>query len=196
MNITSIYWSFFVLIFGFNLGFAQDDSQNSQKEIQLEEVRISSKKERRRQKQIEKLKNPKWLKVVGTKGFFTDNKSSYIARNSFEARQQYNGRALQQTREELVYSNIGINRSGKFDYDRLETRIIQLALFRPEINELEIQVAASCDGFQDIQYLFLIDEDLKLVREINSIDNFMKGFKVTDPTVFRKMEFITNTLCQ
>lgn len=175
--------------------FGQNVADEKQ-EIQLEEVKISSKKERRKRKQIEKLKNPKWLKVVGNKGFFTDNKSAYIARNSFEARQQYNGRALQQTREELVYSNIGINRSGKFDYDRLETRIIQIALFRPELMELEIKVAANCEGFQDIQYLFLIDEDLKLVREINSIDNFIKGFKVTDPTVFRKMEFITNTLCQ
>lgn len=171
-------------------------AQSNGKEIVLEEVKISSKKERRKRKQIEKLKSPKWLKVVGTKGFFTDNKSAYIANNSFEARQQYNGRALNQSREELVYGNIGINRSGQFDYDRLETKVIQLALFRPELDELEVKVAASCDGYQDIQYLFLIESDLKLLRKVNTIDNFIKGFKVTDPTVFRKMEFITNTLCQ
>lgn len=175
---------------------AQDLVQSNGKEIALDEVKISSKKERRERKQIEKLKNPKWLKVVGEKGFFTDNKSAYIANNSFEARQQYNGRALNQSREELVYGNIGINRSGQFDYDRLETKVIQLALFRPELEELEIKVAASCDGYQDIQYLFLIESDLKLLRKVNTIENFIKGFKVTDPTVFRKMEFITNTLCQ
>ncbi len=174
----------------------QDLVQSNGKEITLDEVKISSKKERRKRKQIEKLKNPKWLKVVGEKGFFTDNKSVYIANNSFEARQQYNGRALNQSREELVYGNIGINRSGQFDYDRLETKVIQLALFRPELEELEIKVAASCDGYQDIQYLFLIESDLKLLRKVNTIENFIKGFKVTDPTVFRKMEFITNTLCQ
>ena len=175
---------------------AQNEAQPNGREIVLEEVKISSKKERRKRKQIEKLKNPKWLKVVGTKGFFTDNKSAYIASNSFEARQQYNGRALNQSREELVYGNIGINRSGQFDYDRLETKVIQLALFRPELEELEVKVAANCDGYQDIQYLFLIESDLKLLRKVNTIDNFIKGFKVTDPTVFRKMEFITNTLCQ
>ena len=73
---------------------AQNVEQTNGKEIVLEEVKISSKKERRKRKQIEKLKNPKWLTVVGTKGFFTDNKSAYIANNSFEARQQYNGRTL------------------------------------------------------------------------------------------------------
>ena len=175
---------------------SQDLVQSNGKEIDLDEVKISSKKERRKRKQIEKLKNPKWLKIVGEKGFFTDNKSAYIANNSFEARQQYNGRALNQSREELVYGNIGINRSGQFDYDRLETKVIQLALFRPELEELEIKVAASCDSYQDIQYLFLIESDLKLLRKVDTIENFIKGFKVTDPTVFRKMEFITNTLCQ
>ena len=185
----------FILVFVEQLK-AQNDLQSKGKEIVLEEVKISSKKERRKRKQIQKLKDPKWLTVVGTKGFFTDNKSAYIANNSFEARQQYNGRALNQSREELVYGNIGINRSGQFDYDRLETRVVQLALFRPELDELEIKIAASCDGYQDIQYLFLIESDLKLLRKVNTIDNFVKGFKVTDPTVFRKMEFITNTLCQ
>ena len=175
---------------------AQETPLDLEQEIQLQEVKISSKKERRKRKQMEKLKNPKWLKVKGDKGFFTDNKSSYIARNSFEARQQYNGRALQQSREDLVYSNVGINRGGNYDYDRLETRIIQLALFRPELNELEIKVAANYDGYQDIQYLFLIDSDLNALRAVNTIENFTKGFKVTDPTVFRKIEFITNTLCE
>ena len=124
------------MLFLANLLKAQDLVQSNGKEIALDEVHISSKKERRKRKQIEKLKIPKWLKVVGEKGFFTDNKSVYIANNSFEARQQYNGRAFNQSREELVYGNIVINRSGQFDYDRLETKVIQLALFRPELEEL------------------------------------------------------------
>jgi hypothetical protein len=125
----------FVLLLA-NLLKAQDLVQSNGKEIALDEVHISSKKERRKRKQIEKLKIPKWLKVVGEKGFFTDNKGVYIANNSFEARQQYNGRAFNQSREELVYGNIVINRSGQFDYDRLETKVIQLALFRSELEEL------------------------------------------------------------
>ena len=191
-----LFLSLFVLLCCSQLSAQTDNAPEEGKEIQLKEIKISSKKERRKKKQIEKLKDPKWLKVVGNKGFFTDNKSAYVANNSFEARQQYNGRALNQSREELVYGNIGINRSGQFDYDRLETKVIQLALFRPDLEELEIKVAASCDGYQDIQYLFLIESDLKLLRKVNTVDNFIKGFKVSDPTVFRKMEFITNTLCK
>ena len=60
-----------------NLLKAQDLVQSNGKEIALDEVHISSKKERRKRKQIEKLKIPKWLKVVGEKGFFIDNKSVY-----------------------------------------------------------------------------------------------------------------------
>jgi hypothetical protein len=136
MNIfyRSLLYLFLLLLA--NLLKAQDLVQSNGKEIALDEVHISSKKERRKRKQIEKLKIPKWLKFVGEKGFFTDNKSVYIANNSFEARQQYNGRAFNQSREELVYGNILINRSGQFDYDRLETKVIQLPLFRPELEEL------------------------------------------------------------
>ncbi len=136
MNIFYRSILYLFVLFLANLLKAQDLVQSNGKEIALDEVHISSKKERRKRKQIEKLKIPKWLKVVGEKGFFTDNKSVYIANNSFEARQQYNGRAFNQSREELVYGNIVINRSGQFDYDRLETKVIQLALFRPELEEL------------------------------------------------------------
>lgn len=182
-----------LFFFVFSVSYAQ---QASATVITLEGNLENVKKSKRLKKKIEKMKNPKWLKVVGDVGFFVDNKSSYVANNSFESRQQYSGRALNQSREELVYGNIGINRSGQYDYDRLETRITQIALFRPEIKELEIQIAGSCDGYQDIQYLFLIQDDLRLVREINTQANFLKGFKVTEPTVFRKMEAVTQTLCK
>ena len=45
-----------------------------------------SKKERRLAKKIEKISNPKWLKIQNTKASFVDNKNSYIAKNSFDAR--------------------------------------------------------------------------------------------------------------
>ncbi len=39
-----------------------------------------SKKERRLAKKIEKMSNPKWLKIQNTKASFIDNKNSYIAK--------------------------------------------------------------------------------------------------------------------
>lgn len=166
------------------------------KQIDLDVVQVSSKKAKKLAKKIEKLKSPKWLTVVGNKGFFVDNKSSYVANNSFEARQQNTGRLLKQTREELVYGNIGINRSSEYDYDRLEKRIIQLVLFRPDLKEMEVQIEASCQGFQDVQFLVLSSSDLELVRKVNSQENFLKNFTVTEPTVFRKMQLVTKDLCQ
>ena len=50
---------------------AQDLVQSNGKEIAINEVNISSKKERRKRKQIEKLKSPKWFKVVGESVVFS-----------------------------------------------------------------------------------------------------------------------------
>lgn len=166
------------------------------KQIDLDVVQVSSKKAKKLAKKIEKLKHPKWLTVVGNKGFFVDNKSSYVANNSFEARQQNTGRLMNQTREELVYGNIGINRSSEYDYDRLEKRIIQMVLFRPDLKEMEIQIQASCKGYQDVQFFVLSSSDLELVRKVNNQENFLKNFTVTEPTVFRKMQLVTKDLCQ
>jgi hypothetical protein len=52
---------------------AQDLVQSNGKEIAINEVNISSKKERRKRKQIEKLKSPKCLKVVGESVVFSFN---------------------------------------------------------------------------------------------------------------------------
>lgn len=185
-----------IILFLFLSITIQGQKLDSSKPIDLDVVEVSSKKAKKLAKKIEKLKHPKWLTVVGNKGFFVDNKSSYVANNSFEARQQNTGRLLKQTREELVYGNIGINRSSEYDYDRLEKRIIQLVLFRPDLREMEIQIEANCDGFQDVQFLILSDSDLELIRKINSQENFLNNFTVTEPTVFRKMQFVTQDLCQ
>ena len=56
-----------------NLLKAQDLVQSNGKEIAINEVNISSKKERRKRKQIEKLKSPKWLKVCGESVVFSFN---------------------------------------------------------------------------------------------------------------------------
>ncbi len=186
---------FYLLLCTTACSVAQQTSEQP-KEISLSEVALTSKKwSKKDQRRIQKLQNPKWLEVLGTKGFFTDNKSAYVATNSFESRQYNSGRLVSQSREKFVYNNVGINRNYEYDYARLEKRIIQLALFRPEIKDLEIKIESNCEGYQDIQYLILLERDLVLLRQVNSVQRFLNNVVVSDPTVIRKIQVITNELC-
>jgi hypothetical protein len=179
------------LLIGSFFGTAQEATTDTSQAIPLEEVSLTSTAWTKQ----EKRKIQKWLKVVGTKGFFTDNKSAYVATNSFESRQYNAGRLVNQSREKFVYNNVGINRNYEYDYARLEKRIIQLALFRPDLKDLEIKVEANCEGFQDIQYLILLERDLILLRKVNTPQRFMNNVVVSDPTVMRKIQAITKELC-
>ncbi|MGA1771231.1 MAG: hypothetical protein ACO39T_03020 [Flavobacteriaceae bacterium] len=186
---------FYLLMCTTACSVAQQTSEQP-KEISLSEVALTSKKwSKKDQRRIQKLQNPKWLEVLGTKGFFTDNKSAYVATNSFESRQYNSGRLVSQSREKFVYNNVGINRNYEYDYARLEKRIIQLALFRPEIKDLEIKIESNCEGYQDIQYLILLERDLVLLRQVNSVQRFLNNVVVSDPTVIRKIQVITKELC-
>ncbi|MDA0774151.1 MAG: hypothetical protein O2914_05770 [Bacteroidetes bacterium] len=186
---------FYLLMCTTACSVAQQTSEQP-KEISLNEVALTSKKwSKKDQRRIQKLQNPKWLEVLGTKGFFTDNKSAYVATNSFESRQYNSGRLVSQSREKFVYNNVGINRNYEYDYARLEKRIIQLALFRPEIKDLEIKIESNCEGYQDIQYLILLERDLVLLRQVNSVQRFLNNVVVSDPTVIRKIQVITKELC-
>jgi len=186
---------FYLLLCTTACSVAQQTSEQP-KEISLSEVALTSKKwSKKDQRRIQKLQNPKWLEVLGTKGFFTDNKSAYVATNSFESRQYNSGRLVSQSREKFVYNNVGINRNYEYDYARLEKRIIQLALFRPEIKDLEIKIESNCEGYQDIQYLILLERDLVLLRQVNSVQRFLNNVVVSDPTVIRKIHVITKELC-
>ena len=186
---------FYLLLCTTACSVAQQTSEQP-KEISLSEVALTSKKwSKKDQRRIQKLQNPKWLEVLGTKGFFTDNKSAYVATNSFESRQYNSGRLVSQSREKFVYNNVGINRNYEYDYARLEKRIIQLALFRPEIKNLEIKIESNCEGYQDIQYLILLERDLVLLRQVNSVQRFLNNVVVSDRTVIRKIQVITKELC-
>ena len=159
-------------------------------------ISIKKKKERK----IKKLKNPKWLKVrEGNIGSFTDNKNSYKRSVSLESNFENTGRMSNNGREDLVYGNSG------YDYHVLEKKIIQVALFRPDIRELDISITANCGGtfeskdyfqYQDIQNLYLQERDLELIRKYNAPEKFIKGNKVTVPSVYNKIILATNYLCK
>jgi hypothetical protein len=96
-----------------------------------------------------------------------------------------------------MYDNVGINRNSNYDYDRIESRVIQIALFLPEIKELEVQIEINCsEGYKDIQYLVIVEEDLRVLRSFNTQENFVRDIKVTDLNVFRKIELVHATLCK
>tara|TARA_S200000501_G_scaffold107653_1_gene101045 strand:+ start:7717 stop:8163 length:447 start_codon:yes stop_codon:yes gene_type:complete len=105
-----------------------------------------SKREHRKQK---KLANPSWLTVKKGRGYFKGDKNSYVKRVALEADEQSSGGLLSKA------SNFYLNKSG-YDYERLQKRIIQVALFVPEVAELEIEVVANCkENYRGVQFLLI-----------------------------------------
>jgi len=153
-------------------------------------IHAQSKKEQRLQKKMEKLEQPKWLKIKNGKGYFKDDKNSYVKRVALEANEQNTGRLVSEG------SDFYINKSG-YDYERLEKKIIQVALFIPEVRELEIEVVATCkENYRDVQFLFIYEYDLERLRNTNQKENFLKNYIVTDPQVFSRLQLITENLCK
>lgn len=149
-----------------------------------------SKKELRKQKKLEKLANPSWLTVKKGRGYFKDDKNSYVKRVALEANEQISGRLLSEG------SDFYLNKSG-YDYERLEKRIIQVALFVPKVAELEIEVVATCkENYRDVQFLLIYGHDLERLRNINKKQNFIKNYIVTDPQVFSRLQLVTENLCK
>jgi hypothetical protein len=153
-------------------------------------IQAQSKKEQRLQKKMEKLEQPKWLKIKNGKGYFKDDKNSYVKRVALEANEQNTGRLVSEG------SDFYVNKSG-YDYERLEKKIIQVALFVPEVRELEIEVVATCkENYRDVQFLFIYEYDLERLRNTNQKENFLKNYIVTDPQVFSRLQLVTENLCK
>jgi hypothetical protein len=72
-----------------------------------------------------------------------------------------------------------------------------VALFVPEIRELEIEVVATCkENYRDVQFLLIYEHDLERLRNTNQKQNFVKNYIVTDPQVFSRLRTVTENLCQ
>ena len=152
-------------------------------------LNAQTKKALRFQKKMEKLKQPNWLIIKNGRGYFRDDKNSYVKRVALEANEQNTGRLVTEG------SNFYIKKSG-YDYERLEKKIIQVALFLPEVKDLEIEVVATCsENYRDVQFLFIYDYDLERLRNTNQKENFLKNYIVTHPQVFSRLQLITENLC-
>ncbi|MBN08953.1 MAG: hypothetical protein CMC79_01080 [Flavobacteriaceae bacterium] len=164
-----------------------------------------SKQEKKSLKRLQKLSNPKWLKINDKTAYFSHDLSASLPRVSFTSADQI-GRVNnnQSKTQQFLY-----NKSG-YDYDKLENKIIQTALFKEEIESLEIELMARCKGesidnndklnnshivFRSISTLFLNKRELDQLREINEKNNFSKGIKVSDQIIMDNISRTINQIC-
>jgi len=170
-----------------------------------DEVFSQSNNDKKKDNILLKLSNPKWLKINNNKAFFRHNLSSSPNRVSITSADQIgrinNGQSKTQ--------NFLYNKSG-YDYDKLENKIIQVALFKSEIQTLEIDIIARCKGnsidnydksnnsfisFQGISSLFIDEGQLIQLRKINTKANFINNVKVSDQIIMDNLSRLINQIC-
>jgi len=170
-----------------------------------DEVFSQSNNDKKKDNILLKLSNPKWLKINNNKAFFRHNLLSSPNRVSITSADQIgrinNGQSKTQ--------NFLYNKSG-YDYDKLENKIIQVALFKSEIQTLEIDIIARCKGnsidnydksnnsfisFQGISSLFIDEGQLIQLRKINTKANFINNVKVSDQIIMDNLSRLINQIC-
>ena len=171
-----------------------------------QKVFSQSRNEKKLSKYILKLNNPKWLKINENKAYFKHNISSSLSRVSFTSNDQVgrlnNGQSKTQ---KFLYNKSGYN------YDKLEKKIIQVAIFKPRIKILEIDLFANCKGssinnydksnnssssFQGLSSMYIDENQLNQLRKINSQSNFIKNSIVSDQIIMENISRIINQICK
>lgn len=194
--LVSMYWRFLNIIFLFFLI----------KPCLSQKTFSQSRNEKKLSKYILKLNNPKWLKINNNKAYFKYNISSSLSRVSSTSNDQVgrlnNGQSKTQ---KFLY-----NKSG-YDYDKLEKRIIQVAVFKPRVKILEIDLIANCRGnainsydklnnsqssFQGLSSLYIDENQLNHLRKINTQSNFIKNNTVSDQIIMDNISRSINQICK
>ena len=176
MNL-KIYFTLFLL---FTVVFPIGLNAQTKKEIRKQKALV------KKEKQLEKLKNPNWLKIENNIGYFTDNKDTYVESNSMKSEQ-----LNKFINRDEFYKNkpsIGTN--------VLEKKIIQVALFKSDLNQLEIRIESSCSGgYRGSTTLILYKKDLESLRKVNNIKKFQRGYNNTPLNVYKQIELAVKSLC-
>ena len=176
MNL-KIYFTLFLL---FTVIFPIGLNAQTKKEIRKQKALV------KKEKQLEKLKNPNWLKIENNIGYFTDNKDTYVESNSMKSEQ-----LNKFINRDEFYKNkpsIGTN--------VLEKKIIQVALFKSDLNQLEIRIESSCSGgYRGSTTLILYKKDLESLRKVNNIKKFQRGYNNTPLNVYKQIELAVKSLC-
>ncbi len=171
----------------------------------FQEVFSQSKAEKKESKLLLKLNSPKWLKINNKKAYFKHNLSASPTRSSMTSSDQI-GRlnSGQSKTQKFLYNKIG------YDFDKLEYKIIQVAIFKPEILILEIDLIARCKGnsidnfdksnnsfvsFQGISSVYIDNNQLEQLRKINNKYNFVKNIKVSDQIIMDNLRRAIDQIC-
>ena len=78
MNLKNTFTLLFFFVTVFTIGL----NAQSKKEIRKQKALI------KKEKKLEQLKNPSWLKIKNNIGYFTDNKDTYVESASMESKSE------------------------------------------------------------------------------------------------------------
>ena len=133
----------------------------------------------KKQKKIEKLKNPEWLIIKDSIGYFKDDKRSYTEMPSMSSSSEKASNFINNSKtsfnERSSFKN-GNDSESRFGSYFLEKKIIQAVLFKKELTNLSIEIIATCNNGNNAKSkLFLFKKEIEAIRKSNDIDNFLAG---------------------
>jgi|TARA_B110000914_G_scaffold215786_1_gene220035 hypothetical protein len=178
MNL-KIYFTLFLL---FTVVFPIGLNAQTKKEIRKQKALV------KKEKQLEKLKNPNWLKIENNIGYFTDNKDTYVESNSMKSKSEQLNKFI--NRDEFIKNELSVGTGV------LEKKIIQIALFKSDLTKLEIRIESSCSGgYRGSTTLIVYEKDLENLRKVNNIKKFQRGYNNTPLNVYKQIELAVKSLC-
>ena len=178
MNLKNTFTLLFFFVTVFTIGL----NAQSKKEIRKQKALI------KKEKKLEQLKNPSWLKIKNNIGYFTDNKDAYVESVSMESKSEQVNKFV--NRDEFYKNKPSV---GTYV---LEKKIIQVALFKLELNKLEIRIESSCSGgYRGFTTLIVYQKDLENLRKVNNIEKFQRGYKNTPLNFYKQIELAVKSLC-
>ena len=134
----------------------------------------------KKQKKIEKLKNPEWLIIKDSIGYFKDDKRSYTEMPSMSSSSEKASNFINNSKtsfnERSSFKNLN-DAESRFGSYFLEKKIIQAVLFKTELKNLTIEIIATCNygRLGGYEKLFLFKKEIEAIRKSNDIDNFLAG---------------------
>jgi hypothetical protein len=175
-----------LFFFNFNL--------NSQTKKEIRQIKKLEKKE----KKINQLKNPNWLKIKDSIGYFTDDKDTYIESSSMESNSERIDKFINKDMNNFTErSSFKNDKESKIGTYILEQKIIQSVLFNDGIIKLIIEVKATCNnGVKSINKIIFYKKEIEAIKKANDVERFLKGSRFTTPKKEeKKLLDAIKTLC-
>jgi hypothetical protein len=140
---------------------------NSQTKKEIRQIKKLEKKE----KKINQLKNPNWLKIKDSIGYFTDDKDTYIESSSMESNSE---------------------RIDKF-INKDMNNFTERSSFK---NDKESKIATCNNGIKSINKIIFYKNEIEAIKKANDVERFLKGSRFTTPKKEeKKLLDAIKTLC-